>query len=382
MQALVPVVTEELWLIPAALLAALRDFAVDVGRPTAVLLAVLRDLSWVKRLRVDGKVIDKAAVSRLITKAVTLYNATDSIKSHATGRSADYVDKLVKKRIAEQGKSWRMSFEDIDKMLRLVIDKQPLVGGVQRSSPPFSGAPPNDGPAAASGNYWEHRRGMAGEAGSAAGGSTAGSGGGSEEERKEADEGAAGSAVGSPGPLNPAAGTVGGGNDADGDLSGDHDGSDADSARRAGNVAEDSATTGGSWGERVGGGAAGGASSAQRGPSTGEPRTLVSPMSATGHHAGGASGRSRRAALADAAVESVLPGGADFMRRLGESLADGARRFDEKQKAKRLAAVESERTKRVAVLTAAVEKNPDNETFRDMLRIAMGEPAGPSAPPQ
>eukprot|EP00170_Pyropia_yezoensis_P005687 contig_23092_g5704 len=235
----------------------------------AVSAHLVQTNQWVKRLRVDGKVIDKAAVSRLITKAVTLYNATNSIKAHAMGRSAFYVDKLVKKRITEQGKSWRMSFEDIDKILRLVIDTQPWVGGVQRSSPPFGGVPPNDRPAAASGNYREHRRGMAGEAGSAAGGSTAGSGGGSEEGQEEADEGAGGSAIGSPGPPDPAAGTVGGGKDADGDLSEDHGGSDADSARRA---------------------------------------------------------------------------------------ADNARRLDEKQKIKRLAAVESERTKRVAVLTAAVEK--------------------------
>jgi len=42
--------------------------------------------------------------------------------------------------------------------------------------------------------------------------------------------------------------------------------------------------------------------------------------------------------------------------------------------------MESERLKRVAMMTAAVEKHPEHETLRNMLRIAMGEPAGSSDP--
>jgi len=35
-------------------------------------------------------------------------------------------------------------------------------------------------------------------------------------------------------------------------------------------------------------------------------------------------------------------------------------------------ALEAERTNRVAMLTAAIEKHPDNVTLRDMLKAAMG----------
>ncbi|OSX79787.1 hypothetical protein BU14_0071s0041 [Porphyra umbilicalis] len=218
--------------------------------------------SWVKRLRIEGKPIDKAAVSRLISKAVTLYNATNTIKAHNTGKAAGYIEGRVNERVREQGKAWRMEYADTKSIVSIVIDTQPLVGGVQRVTPPFGGSPPDDG------------------------------------------------------------------------LPG---------------------TTGGS-GRQGGAGEDGGESHEAR----------------TGGEGGGASGRARRAAVADAAVEAVLPGGGDFMRSLAASLSDGARRFDEKQKTKRLVALEAERTKRVAMLTAAIEKHPDNETIRDMLKAAMG----------
>jgi len=107
-------------------------------------------------------------------------------------------------------------------------------------------------------------------------------------------------------------------------------------------------------------------------PSGGGAPAHACPVSATGFSRGGASERARRAAVANAAVAALLPGGGDFMLSLAASLSDGARRFDEKQKTKRLVAVEAERIKRVAMLTAALEKHPDNETFRDMLKAAMG----------
>lgn len=68
-----------------------------------------------------------------------------------------------------------------------------------------------------------------------------------------------------------------------------------------------------------------------------------------------------------------MPGGADMMSSLAESLGDGARRFDKKQYSKRLKAAEVERTKRVALFTTAMEKQPVNETLRDLLRAAMGD---------
>jgi len=75
----------------------------------------------------------------------------------------------------------------------------------------------------------------------------------------------------------------------------------------------------------------------------------------------------------------VLPGGRDLKCRLVESLSDRARRFEEKQKTKLPAAIESTLTNRVALVTAAVEKHPENETFRDMLQVPMEDPAGQSA---
>jgi len=62
------------------------------------------------------------------------------------------------------------------------------------------------------------------------------------------------------------------------------------------------------------------------------------------------------------------------MRCLPVSLADSSRRFDEKQRTKRLAAAAAERTRRIEVLAAFVEKQPDNPAFQDMVLRAM-EPA-------
>jgi len=76
----------------------------------------------------------------------------------------------------------------------------------------------------------------------------------------------------------------------------------------------------------------------------------------------------------------MSPAGGELTRRLAESLSDGSHRFNEKQKTKRMATMESERRKREAMLMAAVEKHPENETLRGMLKIAMEEPAGSSDP--
>lgn len=66
-----------------------------------------------------------------------------------------------------------------------------------------------------------------------------------------------------------------------------------------------------------------------------------------------------------------MPGGADVVRSQVASLGEGARRFDEKQKPKSLKAAKVERTKRVALLTAEMEKKPGNETLQDILNAAM-----------
>jgi len=71
-----------------------------------------------------------------------------------------------------------------------------------------------------------------------------------------------------------------------------------------------------------------------------------------------------------------MPGGADAMRSLAGSLSDASRRFDDKQKTKRLAAAAGEVTKSVVFLTALVKEYPYDEGFRDMLRddLRDGEP--------
>jgi len=102
--------------------------------------------------------------------------------------------------------------------------------------------------------------------------------------------------------------------------------------------------------------------------------TARAPISHLFSSAGGASGRSERAAQADAAINAASPGGGDVMRCLPVSLADSSRRFDEKQRTKRLAAAAAERTRRIEVLAAFVEKQPDNPAFQDMVLRAM-EPA-------
>ena len=51
-------------------------------------------------------------------------------------------------------------------------------------------------------------------------------------------------------------------------------------------------------------------------PSGGGATVRASPVSSTGHDRGEASGQSRRAAVADAEVEALLPGGGDLMGSL------------------------------------------------------------------
>jgi len=102
---------------------------------------------WVRRLRVVGQATDEAAVSRLISNAVALYNVTNTIKMQNEGRASDYVEGCVKKRVEKQGKAWRMSCDDATQILISVAHTQPLVGGVQGVAPPFCGSPPDGGPA-------------------------------------------------------------------------------------------------------------------------------------------------------------------------------------------------------------------------------------------
>lgn len=85
--------------------------------------------AWVCRVRVNGKPIDMAAMTRTIMIAVTLYNAANAIRQHNTARSADYVAEKVRERVRGQSKSWRMECDDVSKVMVLVPDTQPLMGG-------------------------------------------------------------------------------------------------------------------------------------------------------------------------------------------------------------------------------------------------------------
>ena len=243
------------------------------------------------------------------------------------------------------------------------------MSGVQRVAPPFGGFPPDVGPADTPSGSGHH-----GETGEAEGGAECSNGDGRSDGRGGGASSAAGAGGGAsaPGPEDDMLGNPHGADDPDGEFAEDEaGGSEADDADHGGMDDCDSGVSDGSGGTALG--------TRQANPG-GAPRMQASPVSATDLNRGGASGRSRRAAVAGAALEAMLQGGRDLMRRLAESLSYGARRFEEKQKTKRMATMESEHTKKVAMLTAAVEKHPENETLREMLKIAMGEPAGSSDP--
>jgi len=236
------------------------------------------------------------------------------------------------------------------------LTRKPLVGGVQRVTPPFGGSPPDDGLAGTTGG--SGRQDLAGEdAGESHEALTGGEGGGGDR--------AGGGGVGGGGACGAAnelfLDDAHGADDADGDLvHNDGRGNNADGGDA--NSFDDGASGsfGGSGEITPGGGTR---------PSGGGATAHASPVSATGLNSGGASGLARRAAVADAAGEAKLPGGGDFLWSLAASLSDGSRRFDENQKTKRLVALEAERTKRVAMLTAAIEKRPDNEHSVICLRL-------------
>jgi len=314
---------------------------------------------WVKRLRIKGKPIHRAAASRLISKAVTLYSATNTIKAHDTARAAGYIEGRVNELVREQGKSWRMEYADTKSILSFVIDAQPLVGGVQRVNHPVGGSPSDDG--------------LPGTTGCSGRQGGAGRDGGESHEARTGGEGGGGvragvAGVGGGGDCGAAneifLGDAQGAEDADRDL-GDNDGRRSDVDGGDADSLDDSASgSSGSRGEIAPGGGTR--------PSGGGALAHASPVSVTVPNRCEASGRARRAAVADAAVEALLPGGGDFLRSLAASLSDDARRFNEKQKAQRLVALEAERTTRVTMHTAAIEKHPDNETFCGMLKAAVG----------
>ena len=76
-------------------------------------------------------------MSRLISEAVTLYNATYTITAHNTGKAAGYIEGRVNEVIREQGKACRMEYADIKSILSFVIDTQAIGRWGATCHPPF-----------------------------------------------------------------------------------------------------------------------------------------------------------------------------------------------------------------------------------------------------
>jgi len=274
---------------------------------------------WVQRLDVGGgKKMYEAAVSRIIAKAVMFNNEVNAIRLANTGAAPGVAQKDLKDHVAIKARTWRLGAKDARLILKYASKACPVVGGIMRSPPPFGGSRPNDTP---------HK-----------------SGGDSQSD---------GDDVGGAGAF-----------DTEPDRTpSDSDGGDSTSLESSDDGAPFAPMPT--------------AEGAGRGVPSREDAVDLSPAPATGVNvAGGASGRSRGAALAEAIMEPSMPGGADVMRSLAVSLSDASRRFDEKQKTKRLAAATGEVTKRVELRTALVKEHPHDEGFRDMLQDALrsGEP--------
>jgi len=269
-----------------------------------------------------------------------------------TGGAEDRVAQLTEELVDRKHKAWCISLAEGREILVLASDTQPLVGCVRQSAPPFGGSLSDDTlPAAPSGTVPDKAM---PRPGSAAAGSEALSPTDSPtatllqpDEEKESSVGSAA--------REDAGGPIGGGRAGRGivaaepspvvTLVGVHD----DGGR-------------GSYSEESG-------SSISPLAACGAPTgaTARAPISHLDSGVGGASGGSNRAAQADAAMDAASPGGGDLMRSLAVSLADSSRRYDDKQRTRRLASVAAEQTRRIEMLAACVEKNPDNPALQDML---------------
>jgi len=103
--------------------------------------------AWVQRLDVGGcKEMDKAAVSRIIAKAVMFNNEVNAIRLATTGAAPGVAKNAVKEHVAIKARTCRMGAEDARRILKYASKACPVVGGVMRSPPPFGGSRPNDPP--------------------------------------------------------------------------------------------------------------------------------------------------------------------------------------------------------------------------------------------
>jgi len=93
-----------------------------------------------------GKKMEKAAVFRIIAKAVKFNNEVNAIRLANTGTAPGVAQKAVKEHVAIRARTWRMGAKDARRILKYASKACPVVGGVMRSPPPFGGSRPNDTP--------------------------------------------------------------------------------------------------------------------------------------------------------------------------------------------------------------------------------------------
>ncbi|OSX79535.1 hypothetical protein BU14_0075s0025 [Porphyra umbilicalis] len=254
---------------------------------------------WVKRRGFTSK-----SLSRLVDAAIKFVKKNHEVATQVTGLAARAPGNKVDVRINAQSGYWRCSIADIKSIIVIVERTLPLVGGVQRGSGAFEGAPPVDAPPdfvdlVASGPV---------EVGDGSDdGGLGGGGGGGGGDGDSGTGGYRGDAV------------MGGAH------SGDEEGPPAHQAPTQ-PVVPDARVTG------SGGGAA---------------------VTTPGPLAGGASGRSVRAAQAE---NALFPGAAQLFSAMTQSFNDSARRHAEDMK-----------SRRIASLSELLQKHPDRPGVAEQL---------------
>ncbi|KAK1858668.1 hypothetical protein I4F81_001269 [Pyropia yezoensis] len=207
------------------------------------------------------RAIAARACARLIENAVKVSKKCAAIRAQSTGMSADDVTTAVEGFLTKQAGHWRASTEDVDSIMEYVTATLPLVGGVQRGEAPPFCGAPPDDAPPESVDL------------------VAGGGGGAAESDGRG-RGAVSSVEGGP-----------------------------DEASDAG--AEAGALSG--WAE-------GARSVGQFPAAAGASQAVIGPVAGTG-----ASGRSVRAAVADNALEAIMPGAGSFLTNMSKAMADSSR---------------------------------------------------------
>ena len=250
--------------------------------------------NWVKRHCFTAK-----SFGRLVDSAIKFYKKNAEVEKATTGGAASALANKVNERINRKVVYRRCYIDQVKMIISVIGGALPLVGGVQRSGRVFAGVAPEDAP-----------EDVTNLVGGAADDNCDDIDGVENDENEEsigvrADTSAAG------------AGGVGGGSAASGsDVAG---------------------------GSSVGGGGSGGHDDSGR--------SGASPGSQL---AGGASGRSVRAAQA---VNAIIPGGSELFVAMTQTFKNNGRRHEEEQK-----------TARIAALSSLLAQQPDFPGLVDELR--------------